>query len=102
MSAGSNCDGYKDDGITFPSGEQQMKLFKRVAQLADIDPSTIDFMEAHGSATRVCTNFLNINFINICFKGQGKIKVENVNDSTSSLLFKISIKKYYRLVILKK
>lgn len=53
MAAGSNCDGYKDEGITFPSGAQQVKLFSRVAQLAEIDPSTIDFMEAHGSATRV-------------------------------------------------
>ena len=53
MAAGSNCDGYKDEGITFPSGPQQVKLFRRVAQLAEIDPSTIDFMEAHGSATRV-------------------------------------------------
>ncbi|XP_065211282.1 fatty acid synthase-like [Planococcus citri] len=53
LAAGSNCDGYKDEGITFPSGPQQVKLFRRVAQLANIDPSTIDFMEAHGSATRV-------------------------------------------------
>lgn len=53
LAAGSNCDGYKDEGITFPSGPQQVKLFRRVAQLAGIDPSTIDFMEAHGSATRV-------------------------------------------------
>lgn len=53
LASGSNCDGYKDEGITFPSGPQQVKLFRRVAQLAGVDPSTIDFMEAHGSATRV-------------------------------------------------
>lgn len=53
LAAGSNCDGYKDDGITFPSGAQQVKLFRRVADLAGVDPSKIDFMEAHGSATRV-------------------------------------------------
>lgn len=53
LAAGSNCDGYKDEGITFPSGAMQVKLFSKVAQIAGIDPSTIDFMEAHGSATRV-------------------------------------------------
>jgi len=53
LAAGSNCDGYKDEGITFPSCEMQVKLFKRVAEIAGIDPKTIDFMEAHGSATRV-------------------------------------------------
>lgn len=53
LAAGSNCDGYKDDGITFPSGPLQVKLFRKVARLAGIDPKTIDFMEAHGSATRV-------------------------------------------------
>ncbi len=56
LAAGSNCDGYKDEGITFPSGPQQVKLFTKVAQLAGIDANTIDFMEAHGSATRVCRN----------------------------------------------
>jgi 3-oxoacyl-(acyl-carrier-protein) synthase len=55
LAAGSNCDGYKDEGITFPSCEMQMKLFRHVAELAGIDPKTIDFMEAHGSATRVRT-----------------------------------------------
>lgn len=53
LAAGSNCDGYKDEGITFPSCEMQTKLFRHVAELAAIDPKIIDFMEAHGSATRV-------------------------------------------------
>lgn len=55
LAAGSNCDGYKDEGITFPSCEMQINLFKRVAKMAGIDSKTIDFMEAHGSATRVST-----------------------------------------------
>ncbi|GFO47692.1 fatty acid synthase-like [Plakobranchus ocellatus] len=49
----SNCDGYKEQGITFPSGELQKRLINEVYDEIGINPSEIKYMEAHGTGTKV-------------------------------------------------
>lgn len=49
----ANCDGYKEQGITFPSADQQRELLQEFYEECDVDPSTVDYVEAHGTGTRV-------------------------------------------------
>lgn len=51
--AKSNTDGYKEQGITFPSGERQATLLEEVYNEASIDPNTVTYVEAHGTGTKV-------------------------------------------------
>jgi len=51
--AKTNCDGYKQQGITFPSSKIQRVLLQEFYDECGVSPSTIDFIEAHGTATRV-------------------------------------------------
>ncbi|XP_074648828.1 fatty acid synthase-like isoform X2 [Tubulanus polymorphus] len=51
--SGNNADGYKQQGITFPSGEIQKQLLLRVYDEAGLDPKLIDYVEAHGTGTKV-------------------------------------------------
>ncbi|MBW9154571.1 non-ribosomal peptide synthetase/type I polyketide synthase [Clostridium estertheticum] len=51
-STGSNQDGHTD-GIAVPNGEQQEILLKETCKKANIDPSDIGYMEAHGTGTAV-------------------------------------------------
>jgi fatty acid synthase len=55
----TNCDGYKEEGITYPSGRMQMKLLKEFYDDLDISASTIDYVEAHSTGTIVgeCATF---------------------------------------------
>lgn len=53
LNAGSNADGYKDEGITFPSREMQVSLFTNVQEEIGVNATHLAFMEAHGSATKV-------------------------------------------------
>ena len=50
--SGLNCDG-KTNGITVPSAEAQAALLRDVYARAGIDPSNIDYLEAHGTGTAV-------------------------------------------------
>ncbi|XP_052791178.1 phenolphthiocerol/phthiocerol polyketide synthase subunit B-like isoform X2 [Mya arenaria] len=45
---GTNQDGRAAQPITAPSGNQQKALFKHVYTKYDIDPSTVQYIEAHG------------------------------------------------------
>lgn len=56
LNTGSNADGYKDEGITFPSQEMQIALFKQVQEEVGVNATHLSFMEAHGSATKVSFN----------------------------------------------
>jgi len=47
-----NQDG-KTNGITVPNGESQKAAMKRAYSMANIQPSQIDYMEAHGTGTPV-------------------------------------------------
>jgi acyl transferase domain-containing protein/NADPH:quinone reductase-like Zn-dependent oxidoreductase len=50
--SGINCDG-KTNGITVPSSEAQASLIEEVYRKAKIDPSDLDFLEAHGTGTAI-------------------------------------------------
>lgn len=47
--AKSNCDGYKEKGITFPSGEMQAHCLKECYEEANIHPNEITYIETHGT-----------------------------------------------------
>uniref|UniRef100_A0AC35TUX3 Carrier domain-containing protein n=1 Tax=Rhabditophanes sp. KR3021 TaxID=114890 RepID=A0AC35TUX3_9BILA len=51
--AKSNTDGYKEQGITFPSGERQAILLEEVYREAEVNPNTVTYVEAHGTGTKV-------------------------------------------------
>jgi len=48
----NNTDGQKS-GLTMPSSQAQADLLQKVYQQANIDPETIDYIEAHGTGTSV-------------------------------------------------
>ncbi|KAF5287178.1 hypothetical protein FQR65_LT12307 [Abscondita terminalis] len=48
-----NCDGFKEQGITFPSSQDQIQLLSELYQECNIDPTSIDFLEAHATGTKV-------------------------------------------------
>ena len=50
--SGVNCDG-KTNGITVPSGQAQADLLEQVYTKSKIDPSELDFLEAHGTGTPI-------------------------------------------------
>lgn len=48
-----NNDGYKEEGITFPSTHMQSVLMAECYKECGISPSYLDYMEAHGTGTKV-------------------------------------------------
>ncbi|XP_064351418.1 fatty acid synthase [Camelus dromedarius] len=53
LNAGTNTDGYKEEGITFPSGEVQEQLIRSLYEPAGLAPESLEYMEAHGTGTKV-------------------------------------------------
>ncbi|XP_032822786.2 fatty acid synthase [Petromyzon marinus] len=53
LNARSNTDGYKEQGVTFPSGEMQQELLRAVYAECGVQPSTVEYVEAHGTGTKV-------------------------------------------------
>ncbi|XP_066560722.1 fatty acid synthase [Amia ocellicauda] len=53
LNAGNNTDGYKEQGVTFPSGEMQQRLVRSLYQEAHIAPDLVEYVEAHGTGTKV-------------------------------------------------
>lgn len=49
----TNCDGYKAEGITYPSGKMQQQLLNEFYDDVRIDPSTVSYVEAHSTGTLV-------------------------------------------------
>ncbi|CAG7817653.1 unnamed protein product [Allacma fusca] len=49
----TNNDGYKEQGITFPSVVLQERVIRRVYEDSGIDPLKVDYIEAHGTGTKV-------------------------------------------------
>ncbi|XP_041987892.1 fatty acid synthase-like [Aricia agestis] len=47
-----NTDGYKTQGITYPSGEMQRQLIKSAYKDAQLKSEDVAFVEAHGSGTK--------------------------------------------------
>lgn len=58
-----NCDGYKQEGITYPSGSMQQKLLSEFYDEVGVDPSSLSYVEAHSTGTYIS----NLNF-KIIFK----------------------------------
>ncbi|XP_068623912.1 fatty acid synthase-like [Battus philenor] len=48
-----NCDGYKEQSITYPSGQDQRLLLNAFYKECSVDPSTVEFVEAHGTGTKI-------------------------------------------------
>jgi len=51
--AKTNSDGYKEEGITFPSQLLQTQLLEQFYEECCINPASVDFIEAHATGTRV-------------------------------------------------
>ncbi|CAG7733517.1 unnamed protein product [Allacma fusca] len=51
--AAANNDGYKEEGITFPSESQQEKVIRLVYEECGVSPLEVDYLEAHGTGTKV-------------------------------------------------
>ncbi|XP_066144651.1 fatty acid synthase-like isoform X2 [Euwallacea fornicatus] len=49
----TNCDGFKEQGITYPSGEQQYNLLKEIYLESEVNPLSVSYIEAHGTGTMV-------------------------------------------------
>ncbi|XP_054009830.1 fatty acid synthase-like [Hylaeus anthracinus] len=49
----SNCDGYKEQGITFPASSIQRMLLEDFYKECKVPPSSLAFLEAHGTGTSV-------------------------------------------------
>ena len=49
----SNTDGFKEQGITYPSSEVQSLLMKSTLKVANVNPNNITYIEAHGTGTQV-------------------------------------------------
>uniref|UniRef100_A0A1A9WBK1 Uncharacterized protein n=1 Tax=Glossina brevipalpis TaxID=37001 RepID=A0A1A9WBK1_9MUSC len=48
----TNCDGYKPEGITYPSGKLQEKLLSQFYQEIDVRPEDLGYLEAHSTGTK--------------------------------------------------
>lgn len=48
----SNSDGYKEEGITFPSIKGQVQLLRDTYEAAGVDAADIDYVEAHITGTK--------------------------------------------------
>ncbi|XP_072167778.1 fatty acid synthase-like [Diadema setosum] len=51
--SGTNTDGYKEQGVTYPSGECQQSLLQQLYTEAQIDVDDVEYFEAHGTGTTV-------------------------------------------------
>ncbi|XP_071034019.1 fatty acid synthase [Parasteatoda tepidariorum] len=49
----TNTDGFKDQGITYPSAAVQKRLIQEVYEECKLDPLSISYVEAHGTGTPV-------------------------------------------------
>lgn len=47
----TNCDGFKDQSITFPSQEGQTELLNDFYNEDVVDPNDVVYVEAHGTGT---------------------------------------------------
>lgn len=63
--AKTNCDGYKEQGITFPSGPLQQRLLEEFYEECQVSPSSLAWIEAHGTGTKVRLQFFYCNFLKL-------------------------------------
>ncbi|NXU42098.1 FAS synthase, partial [Drymodes brunneopygia] len=53
VNAGINTDGFKEQGVTFPSGEMQERLVRSLYRECGVKPEEVEYIEAHGTGTKV-------------------------------------------------
>ncbi|XP_008574493.1 PREDICTED: fatty acid synthase [Galeopterus variegatus] len=53
LNTGTNTDGFKEQGVTFPSGEVQEQLIRSLYNPAGVAPESLEYIEAHGTGTKV-------------------------------------------------
>ena len=53
LGARTNSDGFKEQGITYPSARSQEELYSEVCCLAGVEPSDVAYIEMHGTGTAV-------------------------------------------------
>ena len=53
LNVNSNSDGYKEQGITYPSGQMQLRLLQEVYSEIGVDPTHVVYVEAHGTGTAI-------------------------------------------------
>ncbi|XP_072378050.1 LOW QUALITY PROTEIN: fatty acid synthase-like [Diabrotica undecimpunctata] len=53
LAAKSATDGFKEEGITYPSIEEQFILMRNLYDSIKVDPNAIQYVEAHGTGTPV-------------------------------------------------
>lgn len=63
----TNVDGFKNEGLTYPSGKIQIQLLEEFYKDIDIDPKTIDYVESHSTGTKVCI-IINLNNCVLAFR----------------------------------
>ncbi len=51
--SGVNADGGRKNGLTIPSGAAQIELMRRVLAQSGLRPDDVDYIEAHGTGTRI-------------------------------------------------
>ena len=52
LNSKSTCDGYKPEGITYPSGAAQKELILETCSEIGLDPADVHYVEAHGTGTQ--------------------------------------------------
>lgn len=62
MHAKTNCNGYNEEGITFPSTKMTQRLLKQFYEECEIKPSDVAWLETHGTGTKV---YIILNMLNI-------------------------------------
>ncbi|XP_070596224.1 fatty acid synthase [Erythrolamprus reginae] len=53
VNSGINTDGFKEQGVTFPSGWMQQQLVSSLYRESGIKPEEVEYIEAHGTGTKV-------------------------------------------------
>ena len=53
VNCNTNTDGYKEEGITFPSSQMQTQLIQDTYRECNLDPLEVTYVEAHGTGTKV-------------------------------------------------
>ncbi|XP_046963942.1 fatty acid synthase-like [Vanessa cardui] len=53
LHAKTNCDGYKEQGISYPSGDMQKLLLSEFYEECSVPPTALEYVEAHGTGTKV-------------------------------------------------
>lgn len=49
LGAGTNSDGYKKEGISYPSYEMHLELLRTVYDVNNLDPNDVTYFEGHGT-----------------------------------------------------